>query len=257
MYTTATGYKKRALLLREVGRVDGGGRLLHGSRVVQEQRRGGGAPPASGKALPRSAAAAAAAACWIFSAPERYREGQCVVVVQTTSEFQLVLDSAIMEIIKSIRTWKPLKKSKSAQSNKSCPKSAQSVQNSVGSDSSDNYCYSGTVVQCSSQENNSYVQENNSYVLSQTSLVSASSVAASDSLYSPAPARPASVAASSGYHKVEPLTKPPPHFLRPKQQPQQPHHHMYQGRKYNQLLTLYTQLGSARDAIKVSTSVPY
>ena len=180
----------------------------------------------------------AAAACWIFSAPERYREGQCVVVVQTTSEFQLVLDSAIMEIIKSIRTWKPLKKSKSAQSNKSCPKSAQSVQNSVGSDSSDNYCYSGTVVQCSSQENNSYVQENNSYVLSQTSLVSASSVAASDSLYSPAPARPASVAASSGYHKVEPLTKPPPHFLRPKQQPQsqpqsqQPQlHHMYQGKK--------------------------
>ena len=242
------------MLLREVGRVDGGCRLLHGSRVVQEQRRGGGAPRASGKALPLSAAAAA---CWIFSAPERYREGQCVVVVQTTSEFQLVLDSAIMEIIKSIRTWKPLKKSKSAQSNKSCPKSAQSVQNSVGSDSSDNYCYSGTVVQCSSQENNSYVQENNSYVLSQTSLVSASSVAASDSLYSPAPARPASVAASSGYHKVEPLTKPPPHFLRPKQQPQQPHHHMYQGRKYNQLLTLYTQLGSARDAIKESTSVPY
>ena len=190
----------------------------------------------------------AAAACWIFSAPERYREGQCVVVVQTISGFQLVLDSAIMEIIKSIRTWKPLKKSKSAQSNKSCPKSAQSVQNSVGIDSSDNYCYSGTVVQCSSQENNSYVR-------SQTSLVSNS--AASDSLYSPAPARPASVAASSGYHKVEPLTKPPPHFLRPKQQPQQPHHHMYQGRKYNQLLTLYTQLGSARDAIKESTSVPY
>ena len=143
------------MLLREVGRVDGGRRLLHGSRVVQEQRRGGGAPPASGKALPRSAAAVAAAACWIFSAPERYREGQCVVVVQTISEFQLVLDSAIMEIIKSIRTWKPLKKSKSAQSNKSCPKSAQSVQNSVGIDSSDNYCYSGTVVQCGSQENNS------------------------------------------------------------------------------------------------------
>ena len=246
------------MLLREVSIVDGGRGLLHGSRVVQEQRRGGGAPPASGKALPRSAAAVAAAACWIFSAPERYREGQCVVVVQTTSEFQLVLDSAIMEIIKSIRTWKPLKKSKSAQSNKSCPKSAQnSVQNSVGSDSSDNYCYSGTVVQCSSQENNSYVQENNSYVLSQTSLVSASSVTASDSLYSPAPTRPASVAASSGYHKVEPLTKPPPHFLRPKQQPQQPHHHMYQGRKYNQLLTLYTQLGSVKDAIKESTSVPY
>ena len=165
-----------------------------------------------------------------------------------------------MEIIKSIRTWKPLKKSKSAQSNKSCPKSAaqNSVHNSVtGIDSSDNYCYSGTIVQCSSHENNSYVQENNSYVLSQTSLVSASSVAASDSLYSPAPARPASVAASSGHYKVEPLTKPPPHFLRPKQQPQQPHHHMYQGRKYNQLLTLYTQLGSARDAIKESTSVPY
>ena len=70
--------KKRALLLREVGRVDGGRGLLHGSRVVQEQRRGGGAPPASGKALPRSAPAAVAA-CWIFSAPERYREGQCVV----------------------------------------------------------------------------------------------------------------------------------------------------------------------------------
>jgi hypothetical protein len=30
---------------------------------------------------------------------------------------------------------------------------------------------------------------------------------------------------------------------------------MYQGRKYNQLLTLYTQLGSARDAIKESTSL--
>ena len=72
MYTN--GYvKKRALLLREVGRVDGGRLLLHGSRVVQEQRRGGGAPPASGKALHRSAAAPtpAAAACWIFSTPER------------------------------------------------------------------------------------------------------------------------------------------------------------------------------------------
>ena len=77
MYTNGH-VKKRALLLREVGRVDGGRRLLHGSRVVQEQRRGGGAPPASGKALPRSVAAAAAA-CWIFSPPERYREGQCVV----------------------------------------------------------------------------------------------------------------------------------------------------------------------------------
>ena len=131
-----------------------------------------------------------------------------------------------MEIIKSLRTWKPLKKSKSAQSNKSCSNS--SVNNGGSGDSSDNYCFSETVPdQC---------QENSLQVRSQTSLVSAS--VASDSLYSPGPTRPASVAAttasiySTGFHKVEPLTKPPPHFLRPKQQSQ---HHMYQGRKYNML----------------------
>ena len=130
--------------------------------------------------------------------------------VSVSTSVQLVLDSVIMEIIKSIRTWKPLKKSKSAQSNKSC--------NSGGGDSSDNYCYSEPVQHASVQ-----CQDNNHR--SQTSLASATS----DSLYSPAPTRPASVAATTAlhFHKVEPLTKPPPHFLRPKQQPQ----HMYQGKK--------------------------
>ena len=100
---------------------------------------------------------------------------------------------------------------------------------SVSGDSSDNYCFSEPV-QCISQENENS-SKNNIHVRSQTSL------AGPDSLYSPAPTRPASVAATSalhshpaGFHKVEPLTKPPPYFLRPKQQPQS-QHHMYQGKK--------------------------
>ena len=91
-----------------------------------------------------------------------------------------------MEIIKSIRTWKPLKKSKSSQSNKS----------SVTVDSSDNYCFSEPV-----QKDNNVNQRK-----SQTSLES-------ESLYSPQ--RPASVQGPL-YQNVEPLSKPPPHFLRPK-----------------------------------------
>ena len=120
------------------------------------------------------------------------------LTTQRALDFLLLSCSLTMEIIKSIRTWKPLKKSKSAQSNKS--------------DSSDNYCFSepkNTTVQCQDQHSRR----------SQTSLES-------DSLYSPTPTRPASSAAALQtinsstvhYQNVEPLTKPPPHFMRPKQQ---------------------------------------
>ena len=99
---------------------------------------------------------------------------------RSTLNFLLVGSSQCskMDIIKSIRTWKPLKKSKSQQSYKT-----------TASDSSDNYCLSEPVNQC---------QENNQS--SRTSLES-------ESLYVNVNARP----------PLEPLSKPPPHFLRPKQ----------------------------------------
>ena len=81
-----------------------------------------------------------------------------------------------MDIIKSIRTWKPLKKSKSQQSYKT-----------TTSDSSDHYCLS--------EPSATACQGNQS---SRTSLES-------ESLY--VNTRP----------PLEPLSKPPPHFLRPKQ----------------------------------------
>ena len=103
---------------------------------------------------------------------------------------QLVLDSAWsnMDIIKSIRTWKPLRKSKSSQSNKTI------------SDSSDNYCYSEP-----SQPD--HVQSGR--VCSQTSLDDhrLRHDAQSSLLYRPHSAS-----------QFEPLSKPPPHFLRPKLQ---------------------------------------
>ena len=86
------------------------------------------------------------------------------------------LQCSKMDIIKSIRTWKPLKKSKSQQSYKT-----------TTSDSSDNYCLSEPQT----------CQEKQS---SRTSLES-------ESLYVNVNARPS----------LEPLSKPPPHFLRPKQ----------------------------------------
>ena len=87
------------------------------------------------------------------------------------------LQCSKMDIIKSIRTWKPLKKSKSQQSYKT-----------TNSDSSDNYCLS----EPSSKPNG--CQGN-----SRTSLES-------ESFY-----------VNTTRPPLEPLSKPPPHFLRPKQ----------------------------------------
>ena len=120
----------------------------------------------------------------------------------------LFLNLSKMEIIKSIKTWKPLKKSKSSQSQNKASSSASGHGARVGglrsgtttnsSDSVDHYCYERR---------------------SQTSLESEGQI------YNPS-TRPS----SQPLYSRPPLSKPPADFLQPK---------VYQGKKMKENKVFY------------------